>query len=153
MINSYFDLKPLTIAQLMDKGDHAFELPLMRNVGRQIMVLDEEDHVLLHHEYPVYPGATGLFNGNPHWQNKIFNLIEGLLKEQKKPAAIYFRGLRNEFNLIQNRTKQLSKTYHLDNDIKCYYVAPDLEELRIKCQLSLSQLKLNTLQDLIDDLD
>lgn len=137
----------------MDKRNQAFELPLLRNIGRQLMVLDAEDNVILHHEYPVYPESTGLFNGNPRWQTKIFELIERLINDQKNPKVLYFRGLRNEFNLIQSRMKKLIKDYQITDEIECHYVAPDLEELRIKCQLSLSQLKLDSLQSLIDGLD
>lgn len=110
---------------------------LMRYFPREVIILDDADKLVLHHEYQVFPGCGGPYNGNPNWSTKIIELVQQLLVKNKIPRQIYFKGLRNEFRIICQSVAELIKLLRAA-DITCRYIPPDFEQYRLQMEVKHS---------------
>jgi len=113
------------------KTAHTIENLANKSQARHLLILGAQTQTLLHEEYPVFPGHSGLYTGNPNWYNKILEVFQQLGDKVTEIVNIYFFGLRNEYEQVCRGIKQVQKTKKISNEIAIEYVPWDMEEDRV----------------------
>jgi len=113
------------------KMAHTIENLANKSQARHLLILGSETKTLLHEEYPVFPGHSGLYTGNPNWYNKILEVLQDLGDKLTEVATIYFFGLRNEYEQVCRGIKQVQKNKRMTNEIEVEYVPWDMEADRV----------------------
>jgi len=113
------------------RASHIIKDLAAKTQARQLVILDSIATPLIDEEYPVFPGQTGLYTGNPNWYNKILDILEHLGEQLKQVKKVCFYGLQNEYEQICRGIQQIQAEGELPVDIEIQYIHLDMETTRL----------------------
>lgn len=130
---------------------HIIDTISLRNLPRQIMILNAHDDTLFNYEYPVFPYCHGLYSGPERYAKDVIEVVQQRAEEGETVAEIYFLGTRLEYEKIVSSMRDLRASFAKEQPLECFYVKPDIETIRADMMLDATELMIDDNLRVIDE--